>query len=284
VSGGYRERYLSAQDGLRLFYRDYGDAGSRRTPVVCLTGLTRNSADFAALAERLSRDRRVLCPDYRGRGRSAYDRDWRNYDPLVYLGDIAHLLAANDIGRAVVIGSSLGGILAMGLAVLRPTCLAAVVINDIGPDVDPDGLGRIIWFIGHDRPQPDWPSAVRMLRRTLTGLAAKDAGWWERFARGTYREGADGMLHFDWDIALVEKLRRGSGAIQDLWPVFGALRDVPTLLVRGALSDILTETTLHRMVQAKPDLMTVTAPDVGHVPSLDEPGVQEILDGFIDRF
>jgi pimeloyl-ACP methyl ester carboxylesterase len=284
VSGGYRERYVSAQDGLRLFYRDYGDAGSRRTPVLCLTGLTRNSADFASLAERLSRDRRVLCPDYRGRGRSAYDRDWRKYDPMVYLGDIGHLLAANDIGRVVVIGSSLGGILAMGLAVLRPTSVAAAVINDIGPDVDADGLDRIIWFIGEDRPQPDWPAAVRMLRGSLTGLAAKDTAWWERFARATYREGADGMLHFDWDIALVERLRRSNGATPDLWPVFGALRDVPTLLVRGVLSDILTETTLLRMVQVKPDLITVTVPDVGHVPSLDEPAVQEILDGFIDRF
>jgi pimeloyl-ACP methyl ester carboxylesterase len=284
VSRGYRERTLSAQDGLRLFYRDYGDPDSTRTPVLCLTGLTRNSADFADLAERLSGDRRVLCPDYRGRGRSAWDPDWRNYDPMVYLDDIGQLLAANDIGRVVVVGSSLGGILAMGLAVLRPTAVAAAVINDIGPDVEPDGLSRIIWFIGQDRPQPDFPSAIRMLRRTLSGLAAKDDAWWEKFARATYREGADGMLHFDWDIALVEKLRRSSGKIQDLWPVFGALRDIPTLLVRGALSDILTEDGQRRMVQAKPDLMTVTVPDVGHVPSLDEPAVQEILDGFIARF
>jgi pimeloyl-ACP methyl ester carboxylesterase len=282
--GGYRERYISAQDGLRLFYRDYGDPGSARTPVLCLTGLTRNSADFVDLAERLSSDRRVLCPDYRGRGCSAYDPDWRNYDPIVYLGDIGQLLAANDIGRVVVVGSSLGGILAMGLAVLRPTLLAAAVINDIGPDVDPDGLARIIAFIEHDRPQPDWSTATRMLQHALTGLAAKDAPWWERFTRATYRQGPDGLLHFDWDIAIVEKLRRSNGAIQDLWPVFGALRDIPTLLVRGALSDILTEDGLHRMVRAKPDLLTVTVPDVGHVPSLDEPAVQEILDGFIARF
>jgi pimeloyl-ACP methyl ester carboxylesterase len=284
VSGGYRERYLSAQDGLRLFYRDYDDAGSARTPVLCLTGLTRNSADFADLGQRLSRDRRVLCPDYRGRGRSAYDRDWRNYDPMVYLGDIGHLLTANDIGRVVVVGSSLGGVLAMGLAVLHPASVAAAVINDIGPDVDPDGLRRIISFIEHDRPQPDWPAAIRLLRRMLSGLAAKDDAWWQRFARATYREGADGMLHFDWDIALVEKLRPGNGTTPDLWPVFGALRDIPTLLVRGALSDILSEAGQQRMVQAKPDLITVTVPDVGHVPSLDEPAVQEILDGFIARF
>src|SRR6185437_7597061 len=106
----YRERTLSAQDGLRLYFRDYGDPASRRLPVLCFTGLTRNSRDYADLALRLSRTRRVLCPDYRGRGRSEYDRNWRNYDAFVYLGDLGHLLAATGIGRAIVIGTSLGGI------------------------------------------------------------------------------------------------------------------------------------------------------------------------------
>ena len=173
MTSPYRERHLSAQDGLQLYYRDYGDKLSKRVPVLCLTGLTRNSADFDDLATRLAGERRVLCPDYRGRGRSAWDRDWRNYDPMVYLGDIRHILTANDVDRVVVIGSSLGGILSMGMAVLFPTSVAAVVINDIGPDVDGDGLGRILDFIGADRPQPDWPSAVRALRHSLPRLASK---------------------------------------------------------------------------------------------------------------
>src|SRR5216683_1731368 len=230
----YHERRLSAQDGLQLYYRD--------------------------LAERFAGSRRVICPDYRGRGRSAYDPNWRNYDPTTYLGDIGHILMANDIHRVIVVGTSLGGLLAMGLAVMRPTNVAAIVINDIGPDVDPGGLARIIDFIGVDRPQPDWPSAVAMLRKALPRLAIKDADWWERFARATFREGTDSALHFDWDIALVEKLKRSQGAIQDLWPLFRALRDIPTLAVRGAISDVLTEEGLQRMIAAKPDLVTVTVP------------------------
>jgi pimeloyl-ACP methyl ester carboxylesterase len=284
TSPPYRERHLSAQDGLRLYYRDYGDPLSQRVPVLCLTGLTRNSADFDDLAMRLAAERRVLCPDYRGRGRSSYDRDWRNYDPIVYLGDIRHILSANDVERVVVIGSSLGGILSMGMAVLFPTSVAAVVINDIGPDVDGDGLGRILNFIGADRPQPDWPSAVHALRHSLPRLASKNDAWWERFARATYREADDGRLHFDWDIAIAKPLLRSKGAIQDLWPIFRALRDIPALVVRGALSDVLSAEGLRRMAEAKPDLIQVTVPDVGHVPSLDEPEIQGILDDFIARF
>src|SRR6185437_10165733 len=176
-----------------------------------------------------------------------------------------------DIRRVVVVGNSLGGLLAMGLAVMRPTSIGAVVINDIGPDVDPGGLARIIDFIGADRPQPDWPSAVAMLRRSLPRLAIKDAAWWERFARATYRRGDDGTLHFDWDIALAEPLKRSNGKIQDLWPLFRALRDVPTLVVRGAISDVLTADGLRRMIAAKPDLIAVTVPGIGHTPTLDEP-------------
>jgi pimeloyl-ACP methyl ester carboxylesterase len=280
----YRERYLSAQDGLALYYRDYGDERSLRTPLLCLTGLTRNSQDFADLAERFAGSRRVICPDYRGRGRSAYDTNWRNYDPMTYLNDIGHILTANGIHRFIAIGTSLGGLLAMGLAVTRPTGIAAAVINDIGPDVDPEGLTRIIAFIGADRPQPDWPSAVAMLRQSLPRLAIKDAPWWERFARATYREGEDGLLHFDWDIALVEPLRRSRGEIQDLWPIFRSLRDTPTLVVRGAISDVLTEDGLSRMIAAKPDLTAVTVSGIGHTPTLDEPEIKGVLDDFIARF
>jgi pimeloyl-ACP methyl ester carboxylesterase len=280
--GTYRERLISAQDGIRLYCRDYGDPLSGRTPVLCLSGLTRNSKDFADLAERLAPRRRVLCLDYRGRGRSDYDRNWRNYDPFVYLADIGSVLAACGVERVVAVGSSLGGILAMGLAVLRPTCLAGAVINDIGPDVAPAGLERILDFIGSDRPQADWPSAVAMLRRSMTRLPTRDEAWWDRFARATFREGKDGLLHFDWDIAIARPLLRSNGKFQDLWPVFGALRDVPCLAVRGALSDVLSAEGLARMCAAKPDLAHVTVPNVGHVPALDEPEIAGVLDAFIE--
>ena len=278
----YREATISVQDGLALYYRDYGDRLASRTPVLCLTGLTRNSADFGALAERLSGERRVLCPDYRGRGRSAYDPDWRHYDPYIYIADIAHLLAATGIGRAVIVGTSLGGLLAMGLAVLRPTQVAAVVLNDIGPDVASPGLSRILRYVGVDHPQPDLPSAVRFLKELTPNLAPKaDDAWWRRHAEATYRKGADDLLHFNWDIAIGKPLDHQRKVMADLWTMFRGLRTIPTLAFRGELSDVLTAEVFNRMALEKPDLLCVTVPDKGHTPSLDEPQATEALDAFL---
>src|SRR5260370_8180724 len=125
----FRARRLAAQDGLSLYYRDYGDPLSPTLPLVCLTGLPRNSADFADLADRYAGERRILCLDYRGRGRSAYDSDWRNYDPLIYVSDIAHLIAANDVHRAVVVGTSLGRVLPIPPPLPNPPPLPPPPLN-----------------------------------------------------------------------------------------------------------------------------------------------------------
>jgi len=279
-----RERYLTAQDGLSLFYRDYGDPLSPRLPLVCLTGLVRNSADFEELALRHCGERRVLCPDYRGRGRSGYDRDWRHYQPQTYVDDLAHLIAANGLGRAVVLGTSLGGIVAMGLAVAKPTAIAAVILNDIGPDVVPGGLTRILDYVGHDHPQPDWPSAVAYLKRLLPTLSIRTEAGWRRFAEGTYRAGEDGLLHFDWDIALAKPLAQTQQSIPDLWRYFRALGRLPVLALRGALSDVLSPETFERMALAKPDLERIIVADSGHTPSLSEPDAAAAVDAFIRRF
>jgi pimeloyl-ACP methyl ester carboxylesterase len=277
----YREATLSAQDGLALYYRDYGDRLAPKTPVLCLAGLTRNSADFAALAERLSSERRVLCPDYRGRGRSAYDPDWRHYDPYVYISDISHLLTAVGVGRAVIVGTSMGGLLAMGLAVLRPALVAGVVLNDIGPDVASPGLGRILQYVGVDYPQADCDAAVRFLKELTPNLAPKaDDAWWRTHAEATYRKGADGRLHFDWDLALAKPLER-QRKVTDLWTMFRGLKTIRTLAFRGALSDVLSEDSFRRMALEKPDLVCVTVPDTGHTPSLAEPQAISALDAFL---
>lgn len=280
----FRERRLTTQDGLSLYYRDYGDPLSPRLPLLCLTGLTRNSADFADLAERHAGERRIICLDYRGRGRSAYDRDWRNYDPRVYVGDIAHLIAANDLHRIIVVGTSLGGLLTMALAVLKPTVLGAAIINDIGPDVVAGGLSRILDYIGTDQPQPDWPSAITYLRRLLPTLSIRTDEGWLKMAQATYRLGEDGLLHFDWDLNLSKPLAAASGAVPDLWPFFRALRHVPTLALRGGLSDVLSVETFERMALAKPDLERVTVADAGHAPTFNEPEAAAAVDAFIRRF
>jgi pimeloyl-ACP methyl ester carboxylesterase len=283
MPAAYRERYVTSQDGLRLYFRDYGNPSSPRLPLVCLTGIARNSADFADLAQRHAAERRILCLDYRGRGRSDYDRDWRNYQPQVYVGDIANLVAANDLDRVIVIGTSLGGLLTMGLAVQKPTMLGAVVLNDVGPAVTTGGLARILDYIGADHPQPDWPSAIAYLRQLLPTLSSRTDEAWLKLAQGTFRQGEDGRLHFDWDVNLAKPLRRGS-AVPDLWAYFGALRRVPVLALRGALSDVLSVETFERMALAKPDLVRVTVANCGHTPSLNEPDAAAAVDDFIRRF
>ncbi|MFQ5773325.1 MAG: alpha/beta fold hydrolase [Kiloniellaceae bacterium] len=278
----YRERTFAAGDGLRLYFRDYGDPLARATPVVCLSGLTRNSKDFHVMAERLAKHRRVVCLDYRGRGRSAYDPDWRNYGARVSLDDVRHLLAATNLHHVVVCGVSFGGVLAMALAVLAPMALAGVILDDVGPDLNPSGTKRILECVARDRPQPDWDTAVAAMKATFPRLSFSTETEWRRFTEATYREGDDGLLHFDYDVALVKPILEGREQ-RDLWPLFRALRRVPVLVIRGGASDLLSAETLERMVAAKPDLVHVTLPGVGHAPSLSEPESERAIDDFLSR-
>lgn len=280
---GYVEKWYGAQDGLRLYYREYGDPLAPGTPLLCLTGLTRNSHDYHVLASRVAAaGRRVICPDYRGRGRSEYDPNWRNYQPRVYIADILHLVVAANLHRFIVVGTSLGGLLAMGLAVAQPASLAGVVLNDVGPDINSQGLERIRGYIGRDVPQPDWDSAVRYAKQAFKTVGDKSEADWRRIAEGTFRQGADGLLHVDWDVAIARPLGRVE-TIPDLWPLFRALRRIPTLAFRGALSDVLTEATFDRMQREHPALTALTVAGVGHVPTLDEPEARDAFDAFIGR-
>lgn len=276
----FRERRYLSQDGLSLYYRDYGDPLSPATPLLCLPGLTRNSKDFHRMAKRLAAGRRVICPDYRGRGRSDYDPVAANYHPRVHLGDIRHLMVVEGLHRIVVIGTSFGGFLAMGLGIMSPTAIAAVVLNDVGPDILPDGLSRIMNYVGKDRPLPDWDSAVAEMKRLFPTLSFETDDEWRAAARGTWREGPDGMLHFDWDPRLARTVQRASRST-DIWTLFRSLGPVPVLVLRGALSDVLSEDTVARMSGEHEGLKTAVIPDSGHPPSLSEPESIKALDDFL---
>ncbi|MEE8271043.1 MAG: alpha/beta hydrolase [Alphaproteobacteria bacterium] len=280
----YRDGFVSAQDGKRLYYRDYGPPHGAATTVLCLPGLARNSSDFDALASRLAADRRVVCPDYRGRGRSDYDRDWRHYAPPSVAYDIATMLTALGIERAVAVGTSLGGLLAMGLAVSRPTVLRGAVLNDVGPDLPAGGLRRVRDYIARDRPLPDWPAAVATLQRMMPTVSVPEPAedGWLTLAKGTWRESEDGLLRYDFDARLAKTLDR-DGAAPDLWPLFRALARVPLVAVRGAVSDILTAETFARMAETAADLTPVTVDGVGHTPNLQEPECREAIDALLDR-
>lgn len=276
------ERRITSRDGLSLYLRDYGEPLDPRPALLCLGGLTRNSKDFAAFAERFGGDgRRVLCPDYRGRGRSDHDPDWRNYDPRVYVRDVADILAALNVHRVAAVGTSLGGILAMALAAALPAALESAVLNDVGPEIEAGGLEAILRYIGEDKPRDGWDEAVAAIRTALPNLSFQDEDAWKRMARNTFREDEDGRLRFDWDVALAKPLRRGSRRIPDMWRLFRALGDRPLLVLRGEASDILSRGCLARMRAAKPGLAWREIPGCGHAPTLGEPEALEALDAFL---
>jgi pimeloyl-ACP methyl ester carboxylesterase len=275
----FRERFVTAQDGLRLYYRDYGPACSHATPVLCLAGLTRNAKDFHGVASRLSATRRVLCLDYRGRGRSDYDPDWRNYVLPTYVNDVRHLLAANDTHGVIMVGTSLGGLIAMAMGAAMPASLRGVVLNDIGPEIGTEGMGRILAYIRGLRPLPDWSTAARELKRLFPPLSLTTDEDWLEFARATFRQAPDGLLYVDWDMNILKPFAKP--AAQDLWALFRSLGRVPLMVVRGGVSDVLGAATLARMRELHPGLVHVTVPGIGHVPSLREPEVAAALDAFL---
>lgn len=278
------ERRYTSADGLRLYYKDYASEASGRLPVLCLPGLTRNSRDFDHVALRLQPERRVLCADLRGRGRSQHDPNWQNYHPGTYLADLALLLADAGVERCVFFGTSLGGILTMLFNATQPGRVAAAILNDIGPEVDPAGLARIASYVGRHPPAKTWPEAVAIVRATyefaLPGLTDEQ---WQDYARRSYTD-VDGAPRLDMDPMIGEAVRSApAAAAPDLWPVFAALGPVPALVLRGESSDILSSATLDRMQALKPDLVRVEVPNRGHVPLLDEPEAVAATDAFLAR-
>lgn len=278
----WRDRYFASSDGLQLYYRDFASPGSARAPVLCLPGLTRNSRDFETTALRLQRTRRVLCADLRGRGRSQHDPVWQNYHPGTYVADIARLLSDAGATRVVLLGTSLGGYLSMAIAAALPRLAAAVILNDIGPEVDRAGLARIAAYVGRDSAVQGWPEAAQRARE-VNGQAFPEFtdGEWLAFARRTWIE-ADGVIRLDMDPRIGDAVRAApTAAAPDLWPLYAALATVPTLAIRGASSDVLSVATFDRMLSEKPDLRRVTVPGRGHAPSLDEPACIETIDAFL---
>ena len=286
---GYADVFISATDGLKLYARDYRPLVGAALPVVCLPGLARNSADFHDLALASSRDerrpRRVLALDYRGRGRSDYDRNWRNYDLKVELGDVLQVLTVAGIHAAVVIGASRGGLIAMALAAARPALLRGVVLNDIGPVLEGQGLARIRGYVGKLPAPRDYAEGGRILKSLFDAqfpIAGEEE--WQALARATWKT-ANGRLVADYDSALGKTLEAIDleKPLPPLWFLFAGLKRVPVLALRGANSDLLSTETLKAMAAAHPDLEAVTVPDQGHVPALRGRDMIQRLRRFVVR-
>ena len=279
-----REQRWRSADGLTLYSRVYEAPDPAAPALLCLPGLTRNSRDFERLAPHLATRYRVICPDLRGRGLSDRDPDWRNYHPGVYLQDLKGLLEVLELPRVGIIGTSLGGLLAMLLAAGAPAAVAGIVLNDIGPEADPRGIERIRGYTGKLSPVRTWAEAIAQFR-TVNGAAWPDLSeaQWSVVTRRSYREDASGIPVFDSDPLIGEAIRAAPAVPPDLWPLFAQIRAVPMLAIRGALSDLLSAAIVERMQRAKPDLEWLTVEQRGHAPLLDEPGVVPAIERFLAR-
>lgn len=287
TDAGFTEHRFTARDGLALYYRDYAFAGNgqaQRPAVLCLPGLTRNSKDFHQPALRLQGlGWRVICPDMRGRGRSPHDPDPANYRVETYLDDMRNLLAVLGLHRVVVIGTSMGGIMAMAMAAVMPTVLAGVVLNDVGAVVPAEPLKPIIDSMRGRGSFATWDQAAFALRHGFPDLPAYTDREWMDLAQATFIEGPDGRIHRDWDLDIVKPLLALPAGDTDLWPYFRALKRVPTGVVRGSKSDILSAEILTAMIHNRPGLIHATVANVGHPPNLREQPSKEVIDAVLAR-
>lgn len=278
-----RERFVTVRSGARVFTADWGDPLDPRLPVLGLPGFARNVKDFAHIAEAIA-PRRLVSLDYRGRGRSDYEDDPANYAPPVIVDDIRAVMTALGLHRVVAIGTSFGGIMAMGLALMAPTSLAAVVLNDIGPHIPDSGGNYLIEAMGRERRPASWKDAAAEMHAILPALSLRTEEEWVAFAKTTYREEPDGTLRQDWDTAIVKPLAHPESKNADLWELFCALTPIPTLTFHGGRSIVLDAETAAEMQRRHPTMELVTLPEVGHAPTLDEPPARAALQRFLARF
>jgi pimeloyl-ACP methyl ester carboxylesterase len=287
MAAAYVERRWKSPDGLDLFARDYAPGpGPARPPVIAIHGLTRNSADFEAIARLLAQSgRRVLAVDVRGRGLSDRAPDPMTYRPDVYAADVLALMDQAAVGRAVFMGTSMGGLITMALTALRPKAVVAAILNDIGPEVAPEGLARIAAYSGQPVEIDSWADATAYAKR-INAVAFphySDADW-DAFARRIFRQGPDGEIGLDYDpdISVPIRAAGAKALVPNLWPMFRRLaRNRPTLLVRGGVSDLLSADIAARMRKAAPDMAYVEVPQIGHAPMLDEPEAKAAIFEFL---
>ncbi|MGE4323107.1 MAG: alpha/beta fold hydrolase [Sphingobium sp.] len=283
---GYTDGYWWSPDGLRLHYRDYAGGADGRPPLLCLPGLTRNARDFEPLAARLAGDWRLICPDMRGRGDSAHAKDPMTYVPLTYLQDIGRLIADLAVPRFVAVGTSLGGIITMLVAATHREWLAGAVLNDVGPTLEPAGLDRIRAYVGSGSSHPSWVHAARALEDMNRAVyPAYGLEQWLAMAKRLYRLTSAGRIVLDYDMRIAEPLRAPGGESGvDMWPVMAAFRGIPTLLLRGGRSDLLSAATARRMLdEIGQSAELVTVPDTGHAPILDEVEAAAGIDRLLER-
>lgn len=285
----FSDFFYAVPPGLKLHARLYGASDSDALPVICLPGLTRNARDFHDLTLHLSGDtsrpRQIVAFDYRGRGQSEYDPDWRNYQVPVEAGDILAGLDALGIRHGIFIGTSRGGLIIHVLAMMRPSVLDAVVLNDIGPVVEGQGLAHIRAYLENAPQLSNFAEAVAAQRTVHEAdFPALQTADWERMIHALYRF-ENGKPIADFDPALLNLLRDfdPKTPLPELWPQFESLADIPLLAIRGSNSKLLSVSTLAEMARRHPDCRAVTVEGQGHAPLLDTAGLPHIIGDFVAK-
>ncbi len=278
----FDDRYFTVRDGLKLHYRDYPGSADR-PPILCLPGLTRNAKDFADLAERYAPRYRVIALEFRGRGTSDYDPIPARYLPPTYAQDVIEMLDQLAIPQAVLVGTSLGGLVTMLLAVMAPHRIAAAILNDIGPEIVDAGVDRIKSYVGKGVRFASWDEAAETIARNTQAFDNYAHGDWVRMAKRNCRE-EDGEIVFDYDQAIALPFNdAGPNPQVDMWPLFAALAQKPLLVIRGAKSDLLSAETLEKMHAAAPNMKSAVVVGVGHAPELNEPEAVAAIDAFLSN-
>ncbi len=274
----------TSSDGLELHYRDYAGRADR-PPVLCLHGLTRNARDFADLADQLAGEWPLIVPEMRGRGDSEYAKDAVSYNPVQYLDDVNLLLEQLGVSRFVSVGTSMGGLMTMLIAMKSPERLAGAVLNDIGTRLERAGLDRILNYAGQGRTFATWVHAARALEETQQVAHPHfELADWIAMAKRTMTLTSNGRIVFDYDMKIAEAFAKVDFDRQpDLMPAIDAMADIPVLIVRGAVSDLFSEANCGEMMARLRNAEAVTVPGVGHAPLLTEPEAEAAIDRLLAK-
>ncbi len=236
---------------------------------VCVHGLTRNGKDFDAIAGALSAHYRVICPDMPGRGRSEFLTVAAEYGNPLYLADASALLARLDVESVDWLGTSMGGLIGMMLAAQPGNPIRKLVLNDIGAYVSKVGLERIRSYVGLDPTFPSLDALEATLRLNFAAFGPLTDAQLRKMARDSARETPQGGWGFAYDPRIADTFKEGPLEDVDLWPLWEAVR-CPTLLLRGALSDLLTREAAEEMTRRGPKAKLIEFPGIGHAPALLE--------------
>lgn len=270
--------HFTTSDGLELYYSDEGEG----LPILCLAGLTRTAADFDYVTPHLAGNRLIKL-DYRGRGQSEFDKNWLNYSLPVECRDVMELLTHLGLDKVAILGTSRGGLNAMGLAMGARNHLLGVALNDIGPELDPNGLEYIMGFLGRNPAAKTHAEAAATMAKVFTDFEAVPESRWMEEAIKHYVQTDDG-LHITYDPHLRDAVEAaGATPMPDLWPFFDAMNGMPVACIRGENSNLFSSDTLSKMQHRRPDMITAVVPGRGHIPFLDEPEAVAALQKWIGQ-